>query len=486
MEIEITNTGTTVLRTTHRGQELIWPTTMLWMKLSGGGTDTASVYGPLNEYWHILPMDLQDEYQRVYVEAFELIEMETSFEVLQIELRSLVTRLLNLVNHEHLRSWVLEYGRIAYNSDIHDHYTGEYPRRQTYLKDEYNELVVLSMYFKMVTPIWGKFMYVAPPLDPAFKELVTYDLLKESCVHRLPAMDRLKDYCEALAEKDSKALTPAICTHMGTSEIPRFYLAMVIVRRISIGEFRDSDKTLIKIAYKFLESKAKNLSNGVRDKRITKSDSDETESVVERYRISQSVPDYAVVAMTAYVDNVPAFVTGLNPQGNVDKALGYIDAIQQNMEFSIGAYHLPLIGLVCKRVIYPRTCQLVKSRDTYLRMIGVTAAWLSDHGYQGLANMMLSCRIEKDPSTVDLYSVGGVALLPLSKGFIEPLEEIYPHQRIDVQGRSQGNPGIMLIDNIVSEINLYEWPDKDTVPTTLRNDIARLICQVEDYVLPAQ
>ena len=106
----------------------------------------------------------------------------------------------------------------------------------------------------MITPIWGKLSHRGKHVDKAYKDMVMFELLANSKVHNIPAMHRLRDYCEALTEKDPKKLTPAICLHMGTSEIPTYFLAVVIVRRIAIGEIRDPERTPIKIAYKFIRS----------------------------------------------------------------------------------------------------------------------------------------------------------------------------------------------------------------------------------------
>lgn len=477
MEIIITYAGVTSIATQHRDQEMVWPTTALWTKL--GTTTTESVYGPLNEYWASLPLSLQDQYFALYRDAYDLVEEESNVDVIHKGLTALAARLYELLDYEHMRQWVLTYGRIAYNDDILDHYTGDYPKRQTYLKAEYNELVVLSMYFKMLTPLWCKYVSATPNMDKLDRELVNYALLDQSRVHEQPAMERLKDYCAALAEKESDKLTPTICTYMGTSEIPRYFLAMVVVRRISIGEIRDPNKTLIKVAYKFLESKAKNLSNGVRDKfRKGQVDADEPESVVERYRISQTVADYAIEVMEAYVENTQAIVLALNPEGNVAKAESYISVMLNNPRFTIAAYHLPLMGLVVRRAVYPRSCRYV-SRDTFVRLIGVAAAWYSDKGYQSLANVLIAARTEKDVDAGDLHSVGGYSFAPLRKDLKEQLEGIYPFIQHDLQGRPLINPGIQMIDEIIAEINLYEWADRGLVPLTLRNDVAELIIKLE-------
>lgn len=472
MEITITTNSTAMLVTTHRGYELEWQTTSLW-KL--GAASTSAIYGPLNEYWQSLNLNTQDATFGLYEEAYRIIESDMDFDTVHEKLKDITAALFDLIDYNYLESWVAQYGHVAYNDDIKPYYTGDYPERQTYLKDEYDALVVISFYFKMITPIWGKLSHRGKHVDKAYKDMVMFELLANSKVHNIPAMHRLRDYCEALTEKDPKKLTPAICLHMGTSEIPTYFLAVVIVRRIAIGEIRDPERTLIKIAYKFIESRTKNLSNGVRDKRVGKDDSGKKDAVASRYRISQAVPDAAVVAMSVYINDVPRFVKDLNPEGSVEKAQGYANILKRSPRFSIGYYHKIIAGIVCRDVIYPRTFMLIRERDTLLTVIAETAAWLSDIGMQHIANLMLASKSMPDEDDIDGYTLGGLAINPLLKEHKVALEAHYPFQQQDAQGKSLGNPAITTIDEIVKELNQYDWQDSNAVPPTLRNDLATIL-----------
>jgi hypothetical protein len=476
MEIKMSEIEKNILFVTHRGESIRCPTSGYFKKLS----TTGNSFDPLNEYWATLSTLHQDAIYALYAEANMVIEETNSFDRTKADLTDIVARLFDLIDYGHLTDWVLRYGKISYNKDIATSYSGVYEERLTYLKDDYDGLVVLSMFFKMLTPIWGLFSDTSPNLDMGFKEINALEMMDTSKVHSLPAMARLKDYCEALVNKNKKGMTPAILgRHIGTSEVPKYFLALAVVRRLAIGDIRDNKDTLIKLVYKFLKSNIENLSKGVRDKRGYSSDPDDPESVAERYRISQRVPDNDITTAESYVKDIARFVTDVSPTGNVDKAIAYVNAIKNSASFSIAGFHIQFMGLVCDRVISPRTCRLM-SRNSYLTVLGVTAGWLSDNGYQLLANIIMSPRYERDPEAMQMHSVSGFAFTGLIKENREALDAIYSHQQLDLQGKSKGNPGVMMIDMIVEEINSYDWDETLVVPQNIRNDIAALLLYREN------
>lgn len=471
----------TRLVTAHRGEELEWMAG-LWPKLGNSKvTQGAQVYEPLNEYLMTIPDEDKANLFALYKKAHEKLAMADDIDADKKVLTNIVTKMFNLIDYNHLTEWTLTYGNIAYNQDIHETYTGEYPLRQTYLKEDYNALVVMSMLFKLLTPIWGSFLHAFPTLDSGYKEITAFRLMRKSMVHKLPAMIRFKDYCEALVEKDKSNLTPSILTSMGTSEIPVYFVALAVVRRISTGEIRNPDKTIIKVAYKYLQSKSKNLSYGVRDKISGRPDTDEAESVAEKYRISQIVPDYAVVVTEEYIKNIPKIVRDINPKGNITKAQNYAKALKKTVAFDICEYHLPIVGLVCDRVMHSRTCRML-DREAYITLIAVAAAALSDIGYQSIANMILSPHVDTE-GDIDLYAVGGFPFVTLTQENKERLDVLYPNQQYDSAGKPKGNPGVVMINHIVEDINRYGWDNRDVVPANIRNDIVDLLYIREEQLL---
>lgn len=484
MELRLSEHEKNVIYIYHGNEAVRCPMSRFFQKLSL----VANNYIPLNEYWALQPPQFTDRLFSHYQEAAAIIDEGLDYETTIEELTAVTGKIIDLVDYSNLTEWVLTYGGITYNKDMLTDYTGRYERRLTYVKEEYDQLIVFSMLMKMLNPIWGLFASISPNTTDGFNEMSVLRMLEKCDIYRIPAMVRLADYCDAMVEKAKKdktsnSLTSAVLgKHIGISEMPRLYLALVIVQRVSVGEFRNKNDTLIKIIYKYLDYTKNKYSKGVRDKNGFSADSDEEESVAEKYRISQRVPDNEIATGEAYVENIARFVKDVNPDGNVKKAKAYATLIEKNPYHAIANFHTQFIGLVCDRAISARTCRLMNRRP-FIVAIGVTAGWLSDNGYQSLANLLLSPHFERDNESLEIHSVSGFAFSPLTKENKEAVESMYSHQQMDLQGKSKGNPGINMIEQIIGEINSYNWDENMVMPQNLRNEVVELLKLREaDYV----
>jgi hypothetical protein len=425
-------------------------------------------------------MPVQDAYFNIYLQADKVINSQADYDTITHNMTALINSLWEITDYNYLTQWTLTMGNISYGKNMTETVPERYIQRLTYVRAEYDELVVLAMFLKMVTPIWSMYTDTPTTLDTGYKEINALELLEGCPVTKIPAMVRLADYCSALVEKESEGLSSAlVSSYIGSNELPRYFLALALVRRVSVGELRNPEATLIKITCNFLNSHIKNLTGGVQRKRRFNTDSDDEDNVAERYRISQEIPDYVIVVEEAYILDVERFVADINPEGTAAKAKQYIAAISKNGYFTISNYHVQLCGLICDRVISSHTFPLL-SREARLTVIGVTAAHLSDVGLQDVANLLLGTHYEKDPETMDMHSLSGFAFSPLSPALKDDLTRIYPYLQLDSQNNSRGNPGITMIEDIITEINSYMWDENLNIPQQLRNIIATMIVQRED------
>lgn len=477
--------------------KITWPHVKLWTKLNKDTSE--SIYGPLNEYFATLLLSKQNDIMDVYMEAANVALNSGDSEEVNRVLTKAAKDLYDLIDWNHLTKWALEYGGIAYNDDIHDVYTGEYPRVKTYLKDEYNDLVILSFYFKMMTPLWNAFIFQFSNIDAEFKDMAALDLLKDSGVHEHPAMLRLKEYCEALATGDAKNknLAPAIYRNIGSNEMPRYFLAMLIVRRLSIGEIRNPQATLIKIAYKFLESKMRTLTNGVIDKKGARGDDERSETIAEQYRITQRVPDYAIDIAEAWVEENHGFTrtnsgelisTGIglteknyerwidlitdNPEDyprilNIFKVI--YNALTNNSHFVLRPYHMRLTALICKEKINPRSIYRF-SRETRLILVSYAICWLDYNKFDDIATLMLA--VTAEPEDGCTITTGRMSLL--SNENKDALNALYPHPHKGCRNSTK-NQGIDFIASIIAELHQYSYFDDIEIPTNLRNILADIL-----------
>lgn len=478
MEIKIDAIGkTTVMLLVHRQFSLQYPLTKYKRKAS----DLSDAYKPLNEYWHTMGMSIQDAYFSLYAEALEVMRQQSTYDAVKQELTEIVRKLWEVTDYEALTYWTLNYGNVAYNKAMSDTIAEWYNKRINYTRTDYEGLVVLSMFFKMVSPIWSMFSDTPSTLETSYQNINALELCDTTGIYQLPAMHRLMDYCEALAEEHMPSLSSAIIgKYIGSNEIPKFFLAMAIVRRISVGEIRSSHDTLIKITSNYLRSIIKNLSGGVRDKQNFSGDDDgDDESVAERYWISQKVQDALMVTEEAAIKNLNVSVKHVNPEGNVNKAAAYVKAVSLNPRFSISAYHLILVTLACERISPPSSFMLL-TRDGRLHLIGIAAAYYSDTGKQDIANMMLASHSSTNFVDDEVSVVSGFAFSPLSKEEKQQLDDLYPYKIADQGGKTKGNFGTNMIEYMLEEINSYTWDENVQIPTDLRRSLVQLLVEREE------
>lgn len=476
MEINLSSMKNTMV-ISHRHHVMECPTSGYSRK----NANAAEAYRPLNEYFATLTLAQQDYIFGIYAEVKDIVDAPISYTEIKERLTDLVTNLYENTDYQRLENWTIEFGRIGYPPDMSDVIPERYNTRINYTKTDYTNLVVLSLFFKMLTPIWGLFSSAPSSLDVGHRDLNCMELLNRCDVWDKPAMLRLLDYCEALTEKHMDDLSPTIITkQLGSVEMPMYFLSLAVIRRISIGEIRSIHDTLIKVTSNFLQSTITNLSGGVRDKKEFSS-GEEQESVVERHRISQELADYLIVTEEEAIKDIAQAVKVISPEGDVEMAIRCIQRIENNPLFSIGSYHMLLCGLVAHKVFTLRM-YLLLSRQCRLYLIGLSAAELHRLGYTELAELMLSCYQEQTTDAIDMYMVTGGNFAPLSKELRLQLDKIYTYQRLENFTKAKTNPGVSLIENMVAEINRYIWDDNQVWPTQFRDQVAQLILKREDEI----
>jgi len=474
MEITLSQTKNTMV-ILHRHHELECPTSGYSRK----NANAAEAYRPLNEYFSTLSLAQQDYIFGIYAEAKDIVDAPITYLEIKEKLTDLVTALYEHTDYQRLENWTIEFGRIGYPPDMSDVIPERYNTRINYTKTDYTNLVVLSMFFKMLTPIWGMFSSAPSSLDVGHRDLNSMELLNRCDIWDKPAMVRLLDYCEALTEKHMDELSPTIITkQLGSVEMPMYFLSLAVIRRISIGEIRSIHDTLIKVTSNFLQSTITNLSGGVRDKKDFSS-GEEPESVVERHRISQELADYMIVTEEEAIKDIPRAVKVLSPEGDLDLAMQYIHRIESNPLFSIASYHMLLCGLVAHKLFTLRM-YLLLNRQCRLYLIAISAAELHRLGYTELAELMVSSFREQTADTMDIYMVTGGNFAPLSKDLRIQLDGIYTYQRLENYTKAKTNPGVSLIESMVTEINQYIWDDNQVWPTQFRDQIAQLLLKREN------
>jgi len=463
----------------HNNIPLVWLSSVLYSRIVNRPSD--SVFEVVNDYLATLTPDTQRDIFALYVKAYTWLDSPDGQVTLQTtgedEIKAMFVEMHRLLDYPRLIKWIGTSGRLELNDTITEVYTGTYPVERTYLKGEYEELAALAVLAKLAMPIWGTIAQFRQGQDKKYKEMECFRLWERSPVMETRGMLKLTAYCSSTSDQLGKNSAATVCMHMGTEEIPFFLVSKRIVRDIALGPLRTPGTTLIMLIFNSLRGDARTLGSGIKDKRSTRPVGGEKESVSEWFRASQKVADYTYIMAEEYMLDTQGCAIDLNEKADVVKVMSYLAAITNTPEFSIAPYHVPLCGLILQKVIHPKSLRNIK-RDSMMSAIAVSAAWLSDNGYQEIANLMLAPRRVKEGDDMELLlaQVGGYPFTAFTRENKVLLEEMYPFQRRDKGGRSLGNPGAVMIDSMLSDIDDSVFPGgSDVIPDNIRNDIVSII-----------
>jgi len=475
------------LYTEHNGLELHWYTTDLLSTL--GKKSTEDVYGLVNTYISGMSSTAVNKLYKLYVDIYIYMDNITEVPTDNSTFTEFFIALCDIIKPADVKKWLIGRKLIYYSPETMVEYDGSNIREKTYILSEYDDLVVLAFMCRIALPVWGGYARLQRVKDAYYKETSAIALLQGTPIQDLPAMARLQSYCDASVEMIGDDVSAGILKHMGTSEMPGYFIASALVRCATVVRIHppadggENKKNLIALIYSTLTGLMTTFSTGVKDKRSNKFRADDgEESVTEQYRRSQVVADYAVVTASVFMDDMTMVANTLVPPVDVGRCNSYLEMLNSsgNTVFSIAGYHTPLCAIVVKQVVHPRTLTLI-SRDTFMKVIAVSAAYYHERGNIELARLLMS--------PWELVETGGGPLgrcypfKALTEENEEVLDKLYPYKRRDNKGRVLANPGEEMIEGIIREINTYGYPHGDTmVPLDLRNIITDILTQGEEYV----
>ena len=457
------------------------------------------IYDPLNKYIATLPDDVQESIFNLYKDAIVTFTELHELSELNVKLTKIVTDLTLLIDYDDLSEWVLSECEIAYNDDIKEEYKNSYAldetlyKKQTYLKDAYDDLVVLSFIFKLITPIWGGFISGLSDKEIENSELLCLNMMDDTYIYDIPAMKRLTDYCGVITEKHSSMkLTSVIITKMPMSKLPDFILAVVIIKRVAVSQLYNPDNTIIKSVFNQIESTVNKLTENYHDKESTTKDLDDKgESITEKYRVSQTITDGDIVIASSYLKNLEHVardfaldLDDIDVDTLVQKAYMYEGILEDLVEIKFDYIAKFTSALIMDTVVEFHLLEMV-DREAAISALAMTAAWLSERnkpGYRKLANMITSDRVLKSEMSGKGHHLGGIALEPITADNREKLISIYTHVPAKLNLNNNQTPFDLNMDEYIRMVNSYDWPNKKMIPLNLRNILIELLMYREEEI----
>lgn len=417
-----------------------------------------------------------------------------------------VNKLYVLMPEENIMHWMNFHSEICVPPGLTDeHYEGA-AKERTYLRDDYRDLMGLSLALRPMIPIWGHYIQLTTGISGSdFKEYNALRLVSNCWISNCRALDRLRSYLIHSMDTSINNFSAKL-EGLGSEEFPEYLLALSLIRRLAVGNLYPEKKedSLISNIYNYIfknvtGSLDRHFAGKVREKRPDIAPEGDNTSIAENYKVKQTIANGDLVLLNIFAEEPFRVLTKVDSAVPDDYLIRSLKHANFLIDSEIPKHYITLTQWVCYRALPPDGVMNLH-KQALVNMICVTQACLWHWGFFDLAALITATPINVDDA--DLFT-GCDTKQRISENLKDQLIELFPFfyrsggnnpAPIDKQ-RRQNNPAVKAIDIVTKEINYNEWllncPNdliaktsategsrKLLVPIDIRNQLASLIIKL--------
>lgn len=449
--------------TSHGDESIYWSVT----KFDPSTIDQVDfdLFQQINAYWETFPEETQKTIFQIFARIRAAFDEIPDRAALTHVVRENITALMSYHDLNKMREWL----RFSRHINIPDCLDGEYQPNQdqpstragTYLRSDYVDLVTLSMALRMMIPIWGEF--IERTKDEAgniFKEYYSYRLLMDTEIYHCVAVNKLRAYIDANTSNETSMA--AIVAGVSSENYPIWVLAMVLVRRVCVGDIRGLDTTtpkLVAYIYKFITDKTRktngadaSFQNTVKEKPYETSSSqsdDSSSSRFEGYRIREDIPIGDKVYLEMVASNVHLLVSKICPEMDIAKLDTALQTSAQLSNVVLSEAQVVLARWVFRDAISPRA-YVYFGKQTIVRLLAGTQCILAEWGFPQLGAIATGV-----PTNILSTTIGPSDV----KRFQAEIEALYPFRKRATRGAKGKivNHAVEGIDLLYKKMKANDW-----------------------------
>lgn len=389
-----------------------------------------NVFNEINEFFDSLSddekVDIFNLYESMYNELYGLNDINS----LTKNLTEIVGKLYSIINFQRIEMWfnMNAKSKFIIPETVYDEYGPDDPPDRTYLKRDYIKLVILAISLRPMIPIWGEYITrVRDQVGNEYKEYAAMRLMsRANSVLDSEPMKKLSVYVFRSIVNDQRTVA-AIFGGLGTAELPDYLLALVVVRRLSVGEVHASVEygNVITNIYGFLTGALKDLprkfGGDITEKhRDLDGEEEDAESIAESYKVKSDVSPGDVYQLSRYTQDVKEMMKRLDP--TVNDAMLYacqkhITSISSN---NIEKFQIVLCQWIVKPVMSPLGL-LYLDKLSFLNILIICQCYLWQRQFYTLAALLTSSRFEEPGAVV--YTTETRLRIP--NNLVDKLVDIY-------------------------------------------------------------
>lgn len=464
---------------THGDQSIAWDTHGY---SAAAIPDRGNLFKHINELLATLDRSVQKEIFDHYLEMDETLSEIYDIVEIHDHIHASVVKMYQTIPYEAFERYVKKAGNVTLPLQLKEDYTekdtfSKNYKERTYLKNDYIDLVILTLGLRMMVPIWGSFLSLASNVSGNnFKEQRALELISGSPVDQWPGMERLIVYIESniMANKSSMS---ALLGGLSSSEIPDHLSSLAIVRKVALAtlDMKDERDNIVKIIYNFVNGSEKRIDNrfegNVGHKTLHRDGKDDdNSSVFDMIKVNEEIRTDIRITLEEYVNDYERLAVRSYP----DVDLKYLEILMRQVNsirpLDIKLPQTVLSQWVLGNVLSPRSIKVLPVKQQIICII-VSQAILWTKGFHELAVLMTCQPIDlNDNPEWDIDEARG----KISRASLLTLESMYPHFRKEAR-KSEYDKRVVLpakaIDTIVAELNHYGWRVK--APQALRRTLTK-------------
>lgn len=428
--------------------------------------DPENFFNDINAYWEELPFGQQTEIWNVYKKMHFTIEHTKNVNDLHRDLRQLVKTMYELHPLDRLNYWMRLKSRVKYPETLKDVYDPDLPKEMTYLRSDYTGLLTVVLALRIILPVFSTYISAAEQAaGNAYKEHVTMKLIDGSALDEYQPMRRLAEYVAYLSANDqNKSSLSVLLGGLGTAEVPRYLLALAVIRRVAIAELKTQGEpvNIVSNVWHYVSSTARDIDKrfGGTTKFKDGNDSggeDDKQSVAETYKMKQEVAEATTIPDSLFITQYIEPARQIDPTVKPEFIASMWNHHRGLTTFSPSEFQFTMTGWVMAQVMSARSVMYLE-QEALMRAISISQALLWHWGYPDLAVLMTA--VPAPRGIGESEGLMGRGYRPPTKEMLKELDDIYPYwKRVSRKGdrTPESNYALQAIRKVFQDIDASDW-----------------------------
>jgi hypothetical protein len=384
------------------------------------------VFTDINDYIAMLPSHIQDDMFEQYVIMREILDTPNTVGSLVAQLQPHMAAVIDSLNLRSIRQFLTLYQRTSVPSTVKDQFLGEAQAgtaAQTWLREEYLDLVALSTMLRVAYPIFIEFSQLASASlgsdrrdTEVFRLIEKSHLINQGDMH--PAIQRLMVYVYGCLDKKPTSDLHRTFTAGPSGDLAPTIAATLLVRKIACADIRglSESSSIVSVMWQTVRGILTGSRNESSRERVTpkkpmgegKNGGEGQEgSRFETSRAGSRLAIDTVVIMTHPARDVYSLARAARP--DIDLSLvELLDKTNQAMKGKIAIQdcQVGLARLVLNEAVSPLVYDYM-DRDMITNCLTAAQAVLWQHGdsdFKVLAAMIAGSTVDMGAQTITLSS----------------------------------------------------------------------------------